>query len=337
MSERQYWGFRIDVNCEGYPQYYMRELERGVLRQGWGHDKSQDLRLLDHAKPPRDQRANIRMFNNVKKDHIVLVPRIPGWDFVTVSRATEDWDAGYQFNIDKELGDYGHQFPAEYVTHFSRHNRHVDGGVRSTLKCRSRYWRMSDYADSLRKLVGLPPEKLTTDEDIENRFKETVSTVMGSVNKTIEDKVHKELSEQLAELDWEYALIAGLKALFPNYEVEKTSGTGEKKHGTDILITMPGPLEDVQYGIAIQVKDWQREAYNIHEAISQIKKAEEGWKEERGLHIVDKVVVVTDAEIPASLDMNALKKDDGVTILHTRSFRRLLRRMSVATATIMED
>ena len=161
---------------------------------------------------------------------------------------------------------------------------------------------------------------------------------MISVNKTIEDNVHEELSKQLSESDWEYALIAGIKALFPNYEVERTGGTSEKKHGTDILITIPGPLEDVQYGIAIQVKDWQHQAYNIHEAISQIKKADEGWREERtDLHIIDKVVVVTSAEIPDSLDMNALKKDDGVTILHTRNFRKFLRRMAVATAATMED
>ena len=27
-----YWGFRIDVNCQDYPDYYVKELnERGVL------------------------------------------------------------------------------------------------------------------------------------------------------------------------------------------------------------------------------------------------------------------------------------------------------------------
>ncbi len=32
-----YWGFRIDMGCVGYPEYYVKELdERRVLRQGWG-------------------------------------------------------------------------------------------------------------------------------------------------------------------------------------------------------------------------------------------------------------------------------------------------------------
>ena len=70
-----YWGFRIDVNCQDYPDYYVKELnERRVLRQGWGSDEGQNLRNLDQNNPPREQQANVRMFNVVKKGDYVLIP-----------------------------------------------------------------------------------------------------------------------------------------------------------------------------------------------------------------------------------------------------------------------
>ena len=102
------------------------------------------------------------MFNAVKKGDYVLIPRIPEWEFVTIARATEDWDKGYVFGIDEDRKDYGHQFPAEKITHFHRQNQHVHGNVRSTLRCRSRFWDMSYYAESLEELVERLPKELTT-------------------------------------------------------------------------------------------------------------------------------------------------------------------------------
>ena len=157
-----YWGFRIDVNCQSYPEYYVNELQRGILRQGWGYDAGQDLRKLDRDAPPQDQLANLRMYNEVKCGDIILIPRIPEWELVTVARATKDWDIGYEFGIDEGMADYGHQFPAEKITHFHRHNQHVRGDVRSTLRCQSRFWDMNPYAESLEDLgrvnaIGVPP------------------------------------------------------------------------------------------------------------------------------------------------------------------------------------
>ena len=107
-----YWGFRIDVNCQDYPGYYVKELnERRVLRQGWGYDESQNLRNLDQNNLPREQQANVRMFNVVKQGDFVLIPRIPEWELVTIARVTEDWDKGYVFGIDEDKGDYGPPIP----------------------------------------------------------------------------------------------------------------------------------------------------------------------------------------------------------------------------------
>ena len=171
---------------------------------------------------------------------------------------------------------------------------------------------------------------LTSDEDRADRFRRTVFDVIGPVNPKIEGAMHGNMNSQFNAEEWEYALVAGLEVLFPNYQVERTGGPGEKKHGTDILITIPGPLENVQYGIAIQVKNWRGEVapQDINEAIEKLKLADEGWpKMKSDLRIIEKILVVTGTEVPAEQ-----KNDRDVTIIDAPSLKRLLRRMVLAIA-----
>ena len=324
----QYWCFRIDTSQS--PDFYDRQLrEHGRLRQGWGWSDDQDLGKI--VKPaPKDQEPNLKMFNDVKKDDIILVPRIPKWPFVTIARATEDWKDGYHFEIDDKLGDFGHCFPAEYDTHFERHNDVVRGDLRTTLRCRNRFWNANHCKDSIDRLLGRDPKELTSPQPKNARFNDTVRRVLGDKRKEIEDALLKALSGQFEAAEWEEALKTGLEALFPTYKAEVTGGRGEEKHGTDILLIMPGLLEDY-YGIALQVKDWQGEAWNIRSAIAQIENAEEDWKEIRpDLRIVDKIIVLTEAnELPPDAKDEANKK--GITILRSEGLKRLLRKMAFAT------
>ena len=333
-----YWGFRIDTNCPKYPYYYNNQLENHeVLRQGWGsrtkHDLSQQPKLpngeYDWERIPRDLYANIRMYEKVKKDDIILIPRIPEWHFVTIAEATKDWKTGYEFEIDAEMGDYGHMFPARKLKHFSRNNENVRSNVRSTLRCRSRFWSMNPHENSLQILVKLDCD-LTSDEDQADRFRRTVFDVIESVNPTIEKTIHQKMKSQFNAEEWEYPLVAGLEVLFPNYQVESTGGLDEHEHGTDILIAIPGPLENVQYGIAIQVKDWRGKgaSQDINEAIEKLKLADEGWPRMRSdLRIIEKILVVTDIKVPVEQ-----RNYSDVTIIDAPSLKRLLRRMVLAIA-----
>lgn len=319
----QYWCFRIDTWRS--PDFYVDQLKKhGRLRQGWGYSDDQDLTKID-APVPKDQKPNLRMFNEVRKGDIILVPRIPEWPFVTIARATEDWNVGYRFEIDAKFEDYGHCFPAEYDTHFDRQDDDVRGDLRTTLRCQSRFWNANRYKDSIERLLGRDPDQLTSPQEKETRFNNTVRRVLGDKRKEIEGNLLEALSDQFQAAEWEEALKTGLEALFPTYKVGVTGGRGEEKHGTDILLTMPGLLED--YGIAIQVKDWQGKAGNIESAIDQIEKADEAWKEFR---IVDKIIILTEAsELPPEAEAEANEK--GITILYSEDFKQLLRKMAFAT------
>ena len=265
-----YWGFRTDTSVRR--EYYNDQLgspSQPVLRQGWGWDANQDLRkVVEQADTPRDQRANVRMYQCVKKGDFILVPRLPEWEQVTIAQAVEDWDTGYQFEVDEvEIADgthrkdYGHQFPAKKLAHFNRNNRYVDGDIRQTLKCRSRFWNVDRCSGSIQEIAKKRQDELEGDENREHRFKRSVNEVVKEAG--LGKSLHDVLSKEFADSGWEYALVAGLKDLFPCYRVERTGGRDERQHGTDILITMPGPLDEVEYGIAIQVKDWKGEAKKI--------------------------------------------------------------------------
>ena len=323
-----YWGFRTDTGRprEGYDEELK---QRCVLRQGWGWDESHNLKsMADQEDIPKEHRANVRMYQGVKEGDFILVPRLPEWGQVTIAKAKEDWCKGYKFESSGLWEGYGHQFPAEYLTRFSRNNKHVGGDIRQTLKCRSRFWNMDRYSESIRKIIEKDENELIDDESREDRFRNSAKRVVQEAK--LGDFLHEDLSEKFANSGWEYALVAGLKDLFPCYQVERTSGRKEKQHGTDILISMPGPLEHVQYGIAIQVKDWQGEPRKVEEAIEQIRKADDFWEKDNDLRIVEKIVVLTGSEPPRT-------GDSDVVVLGCGELKKLLGRMASSTAVAIDE
>ena len=145
MAEINYWGYRI---CTDYPQFFYEELLQGRLRQGWGYEEGQNLRLK-----AVDEGAfrNLRMLD-VKKGDILLIPRIPEWDYLTIAKATEDWVAGYKFEISSEYEDFGHIFPAEYICRVPVSDLNVQL-LHSTFNYQGRFWRINHWANIIETII----------------------------------------------------------------------------------------------------------------------------------------------------------------------------------------
>ncbi len=114
MNKKNYWAYRIDT---AYPKFFFEEIKNGRLRQGWGYDQGQNLK---NFTVNNGAGGNYPIFNKVKKGDILLVPRLPKWNDVSILIATEDFDKEYKFEIDSKLGDYGHIFPVDYLFSFER-------------------------------------------------------------------------------------------------------------------------------------------------------------------------------------------------------------------------
>lgn len=313
--EKRYWGYRIDTdNIE----FFRDELENNRLRQGWGFNEGQNLRVL---KVDEGARRNLSILNKVKKGDILLIPRLPNWNEVAIVEAVDDFDSGYDFMIPDRLKDYGHIFPARLLKSFARNNERVSGKIRATIKNVSRFWNIDHCKDDIESLLQANNSELKSTASYEESFSNAVASSFRSsfdaskfVNNLYESSIKKFSNEE-----WEYALVAGLRMYFPEpCVVERTGGTLERLHGTDILITLPGLL-GYQYLIAIQVKDYS--GIVSDDPIKQISKADSYWNQDNR-RIIEKVLIITKASKDDNLPLH--NNESGVRIIFASELKELL-------------
>lgn len=315
MDKRNYWCYRVDTNKN---KFFWRELNEGRLRQGWGWDEKQDLRDF---KLDEGAGRNRPMFDKVKKGDILLIPQLPNWGEVALVEATENWNKGYIFKIDENLGDYGHIFPAKYLKKFTRNNENVTGNLRSTLKNPSRFWNINHYSEDVELLLNAQVTELSKSQDHNSRLENSIGNVFNEVfNETLfADKLYDKLTEQFTREEWEFALVHGLKQMFPFYLIERVGGKEEINHGTDILIKLPSIISNYGYAIAIQVKDY--EGFVGTDVITQINKADKYWDNEN-LKLIEKIVIITKAKKDENIQL--LEHDKSVKFIFANELKQIL-------------
>ncbi|QNM15794.1 restriction endonuclease [Fusobacterium hominis] len=128
-----YYIFRIDYSDR---DYFKENLEKGILKQGWGLE---NLSLLDENGEERNQEewvnacpegwrdtdearrylrnknSNLRKMLEMKEGDIILIPKFPEWNMFSLYRVKGE----YYFDLEKIKGDYGHCIPVEVATKFS--------------------------------------------------------------------------------------------------------------------------------------------------------------------------------------------------------------------------
>ena len=313
-----YFGYRINTSKRDFFKKELREHKQ--LRQGWGYNPGQDLRNMTVNEGASRNKSMFR----VKKGDILLVPELCSPDTITIVRAIEDFATGYRFEIDPELGDFGHIFPAEYVTEFRRHNSLV-GKLKASLHMRPRFWRLDDYADIIEKLIAAPKESLLDVKDYEDRYEEVEESVFDSFASDFKAKLYAKMYSQFSESEWEFALVHGLKKLYPHYKVERVGGKTEKDHGTDIIIKIPSPLtyDESYYIIAIQVKDWSDSVGQG--PIDQILKADSypEWNNDQN-KLLEKWVILVNGEKQLNPDFEQYAASKDVKVIWGDDLKELL-------------
>ena len=311
---RRYWVFRIDKTRS---DFFYKELLNNRLRQGWGWDIKQDLRNL---QIDQGAKRNLAMFNRVKKDDIILVPSIPTHQDVTIVRATDDWNKGYLFEIAQKYEDYGHIFPAEQLKSFKRFNPSVSARIRATLKNVQRFWNIDSLSEDVERIITADVSEFDKIVTHKTRFFTTIenSFLRSFDQDEFSSELFNSLTKEFSNEEWEYALVNGLRKRFPFYQVERKGGTSEVHHGTDILVTIPGITDDLNYGIAIQVKDYSN--YVNTNVIDQINRS--SYLENDGLKIIDKIVIITKAEKESNLHL--IERDKSVKYIFTHELQKLM-------------
>lgn len=315
------YGYRIDNR---QIPYFQKELEQGRLRQGWGYDAGQDLRKkTSSSKLPVDEGAsgNLIMLD-VKKGDLLLIPRLPNLSFVTIAEATEDWDTGYKFNIDPQMKDYGHIFPAKIITNFQRGAKAVEGDIRSTLRNPRRFWKCGVEFSHVMKIINAKREDAVGYVDSLQRMNDGIDEIFQKTfnEEKFSQEVYERCRNQIRASEWEHLLVHILKRLFPAYEVVPVGGVNEFYHGADILIYLPGLMSARDYVIAVQVKDYQGTTDDA--AIKQICKAD--CYDFEGAKLIDKYVIYTG--IPKNDALVEQGKTNNVKILFDEDLKNILGR-----------
>lgn len=325
---RKYWGYRIDTN---HIDFFRSELEKGNLRQGWGGAPHQNLRM----NPTGGARRNLPIFNKVKKGDLLLIPRLPTKNEVAIVEATEDFKIGYRFDIDQKRRDYGHIFPAKLVKQFTRSNENIAGNIRATLKNVSRFWNIDHCATEIEALIKLNDSELRDKISYATKFINTINdSFRSSFNpNAFSNEIFEKLSLGFSNEEWEYALVEGLRKLFPEpIVVERTGGPSEVEHGTDILIKIPGLLK-YQYCIAIQIKDYR--GIVSDNPIKQLSKADKYWNNEN-TKLIDKILIITKSCKEENSKLLERPEDD-IRIIFADDLKELLNQIGLSYIGIGED
>ena len=331
-----YWAMRTSRDTPEHREFLRQELSEGRLRQGWGGYPEQDLRYIEEAwgegrsltKEQADASRHWRMGdgpagNYMNDGDVVLVPNMPHDGLFTLVRIR----GPYEFDINGEHGDFGHLRAVEVLTPEGVANEHqlVDAGLRRSLRCRGRLWRISDYAECLERIIGFD-EDLTVGTTAVGRAESIVSDlVTGSVIEDMATRLSGSLRVGLQGGEWETVVRDALEPLFP-VTVLHTGGPQER--GADLEIIISNPFsQDHNWIIPAQIKD-----HEFLEGPEVVTKLEEAFcsRSARGYVVIAVVLLVTDADPSRELKkkMSALEKNHKVPFIFrgAKDFMEILAR-----------
>lgn len=317
--EKGYWLSRPDKdNLE----YFSEQINRGFLRQGWGYDKSQDLRtikeIIDNKgwnelrAEQQDATPNLMMLvgspDNMQIGDIVIVPNVPKWGYFYIVEIIGE----YSFQIDPQVGDYGHIVPCKRicdVNGINKHNQNVPAVFRSPaiLHYLKRNKDLNDYEYSAKIEEVLNAidngENLTEAHSIEDK----ADYIWKKTETGLRDKLRELLNMQFINNEWEVLLKNILEKFYPHANVYHTGG-GNNEYGADLLIEINNIFEvDFPYRIPIQVKN--HEGDESSDVVSQLKEAYKHYNENG---IVISVVLLTTANIDNNLRKNLKEVSDEI-------------------------
>ena len=85
------------------------------------------------------------------------------------------------------------------------------------------------------------------------------------------------------------------------------------EHGTDVVIKFSNPLSQINYIIAIQIKDYKDIVWNIEDIINQTNKA--SYWDKDGDKLIEKILIVTQAEKEQNIELVTSCKENNITLI----------------------
>lgn len=261
----RYWAVR--TSWQGH-DVLAQELLDGRLRQGWGYEPGQDLRLLKRAAETGQLRDHQDVWRRTWKMLVgepgamavgdrVVAPWLPDWEGWSICEVT----GAYDFEILEEAEDYGHVVPV-IVRQRSVNPHHdlVSAPFRASMRCALRMWNLDRFGADIEALLESDEPSAALPE---------IDRLHG-VRDAMADATYRALVDRYRAAEFERPMQRLMEAIFGD-QVEHTAGRGE--HGADLICRYKDAL-GTDHAAAVQIKMWQGSAWDdLARAIAQIREA----------------------------------------------------------------
>ena len=256
------------------------ELEAGRLRQGWGSEPEQDLRIISAAREQglplsEQQRAcwqgNRRLLptepDGVRPEDYIITPNLPRvgvWSIVKVT-------GGYCYEIHPEAEDFGHILKVELINRDQPINPKcaaVAAPLRETAKAMLRMWNVDHLAEQVLRLVGA----VERGDDVSQP--EPVTEKLASIHELAATAIEEGLRNRFAGAEFEKPVKMLLDRIYGEGNVE--THAGPREHGADFICSSTDGL-GVQHNVAIQVKMFRGTVASL-DPLDQIRCAHENYE-----------------------------------------------------------
>jgi len=346
-KERKYWASRIGTQDQ---DFFWAELKAGRLRQGWGYNECQDLRLVtkkswqDQSPEQKETYRQRHMLGNDggwQEGDVILVPNVPTWGTFALAEVV----GPYRFEIDKQHADYGHIRDVKLLTPqgVAKTYYRVNKGIRATLRNAGRTWSIDHLRKDIDILIAHADDRDIREQSTEiQRTERTLDRAMSAAVEALQADFGSELSKTLRAAEWEEVITRAIQTHFPMAAVEHTGGPNE--HGADIEVVLENPFGGAPWIIVVQVKDYEGEIGShvvgqLREAVESRRKMQENG--ESGGHVVAAVLASTNAKPSAELlsAISALQQELGVpvTTIHGNELMKLILRGVVQHGALEQD
>lgn len=305
--KRRYWAERT---YKGERAYLLSELHQGRLRQGWGGNPLQDLRLVQAeiekggkwwerlSEYQKEVLPQLRMLSSAK-DSVqlgdwILVPNLPEDGYFLVAEVVGE----YCYDLENA---FEHVLPVRLLMDkgINKYSEHVHADIRATLKTPMRMWNIDRLGDVIEKLIA--EHKTGTDLSTAKSGEARLATAWDVARIHAVDELQKHLKTALdarfQAAEWEEPIKMVLKNLYPGADIRKTAGPGE--HGADLVVQIPNHFGGSPWLIIVQVKNYTGEIGKA--VLEQLREAYDKYSKEG---TVLSLVAMTTAE-KTSVDFQA--------------------------------
>lgn len=263
MEQPSYWAMRVDRTR---PDFFMKEIRQGRLRQGWGYVADQDLREVekiwnwrkggDRSQLSSTQEETVRHFaflgrpepGMMRAGDIVLVLNLPEHGRFVLCRLTSDH---YDYQITPEFGDYGHIREVGLLTESGVlwEARAVEAPLRTQRRPVMRLWSLDGYRKEVDKVLAASGDPKAVGVAYAEREK------LGDLRQRAFDGALQAieglpLDALFQRAEWERLLTSVAGSLFQTRTIH-TGGPNEQ--GADLEIRIRQPFSEDDLIVVVQV------------------------------------------------------------------------------------